>query len=423
MVVRPSTTIFRNSVIEKPNRYSLVLEKPKRSSVYVLDNRKPVKPVRNSTLPKYDKIEESFVAGNSVISSKPSASAKPSTAVPVPTPSTSTPLLSAIVASASSSVAKSAVATTASADLTTPVRKMDEKENLPSTLKKSFLSTPFRKTPFKKIGDRKLIRIKKKSLSPGTPKPSFKRIGNTKLIRIRESLTSDKSSTPNSIYSIKTKTKLVKKVKNTPSNNSKFRFSFITPLSIRKNKIIRQSSFNVSKRNIQVPVKKSRSSSFTSRFKLDRRKDKKDRVISRRSSKTQLKKLSNGTYHVSATKLQKLGSTPTSSSPAKPARTTSRKVSIYRPRATALNPNLAPNKLITVQGIKFTVADNGRRLKRVVSESELSAAPSNATVTYSASVSQTSPGQSQTSPVLSTSTCSPTAGKNSSPGNLLKYLL
>ena len=85
-----------------------------------------------------------------------------------------------------------------------------------------------RKTPFKKIGNRKLIRVnKKKSLSPGTPKPSFKRIGNNKLIRIRESLASDKtSSTPGKVYRIKTKTKIVKSVKNTPTNTSKYRLEF-----------------------------------------------------------------------------------------------------------------------------------------------------------------------------------------------------
>ena len=397
----------RNSVIEKPNRYSLILEKPKRNSVYVVDNRKPVKPARQTII---GKIQESQAESDIVQSS---ANVVTNLSQSNPTPSTSTPLLASVPkSSVASSIITSSTANTSTtiSALTTPVRKADEKENLPSAIKKSFLSTPFRKTPFKKIGDRKLIRVKKKSLSPGTPKPSFKRIGNTKLIRIRESLTNDKSSTPSSIYSIKTKTKLVKKVKNTPSNNSKFRFSFITPLSVRKNKIVKQTSFKNLPRQPQT-----KKNSFTSRFKLDRRGDKKpSRVITKRSSQTRLRKLSNGTYKVSATKLTKLGSTPTSSAPSKPVRT--RKFSIYRPKATAVNPNLAPNKVITVQGIKFAVADNGRRLKRL-SESELSAAPSSLAYSASVSQSQTSPGLSQTSPGVSTS--SPTQTKQSSPGLFL----
>jgi len=379
----------RMSVVEKPNRYSLIVEKPKRNSVYSVDNRKsvnivehrkPVKPVRQtiihssvpvncSTLPVSNSGSDSVTSstsGSSLSCSTPALGGSNSSCVPM----TPTPTMTS--------------------------KKTDEKENLPSTTKKSFLFTPLRKTPFKKIGTRKLIRVKKKSLSPGTPKPSFKRIGNTKLIRIRDSLTSDKS-TPTSIYSIRTKTKIVKKVKNTPSNISKFRFSFITPLSVRKNRIVRQTS----NKNIARVKKRS----FTSRFKLDRR-DKKDTFIHKGSGQSRLKKLSNGTYHVSATKLQKVGSTTT---PVKPART--RNISIYRPKANVLNPNIAPNKVISVQGIKFTVADNGRKLKRL-SESDLGSSSVPSTLAYSASVSQTSPGNSQTSPAMS----STSTAKQTSPG-------
>jgi hypothetical protein len=197
--------------------------------------------------------------------------------------------------------------------------KVDEKENLPSTSKKSsFLFTPLRRTAFKKIGDRKLIRLKKKSLSPGTPKPSFKRIGNKKLIRIRDSLTGSEAKTPGSplqVYEIKTKTKLVKTVKNTPSNASKYRFSFITPLSVRKLKLARGEPASESLKRSAESTKKT-GGSFANRFKLDRRpkavkvaerskvmaaaavEPAKEKSMLKRSSQSRLKKLSGSTYHV-----------------------------------------------------------------------------------------------------------------------------
>jgi hypothetical protein len=206
--------------------------------------------------------------------------------------------------------------------------KLDEKENLPSTNKRgSFLFTPLRRTAFKKIGDRKLIRIKKKSLSPGTPKPSFKRIGNKKLIRIRDSLAGGGSEikTPGSplqVYEIKTKTKLVKAVKNTPSNASKYRFSFITPLSVRKLRLARgepavvpSEKLNRSSEGENKKRTGNSSSSFANRFKLDRRpraviaaelvkqqraatEPTNEKIMAKRPSQSRLKKLSGSTYHV-----------------------------------------------------------------------------------------------------------------------------
>ena len=331
--VAPPEKPVRHSIVEKPNRYSIV-EKPNRYSVVEKAKRNSVYVVDNiSTLPH---------------------------------------------------------------NFATPLRKTEEKENVPSSSKKNFLFTPLRKTAFKKIGNRKLIRVKKKSLSPGTPKPSFKRIGNNKLIRIRESLTSDKS-TPMKVYAIKTKTKIVKSVKNTPTNNSKYRFSFITPLSIRKNKLVSQAFSAKSKSPV---VKKS---NFTNPFRLDRR-EKKGKHLARKTSQTKLKKLSTGTYHVSATKLQRVGSERSS------IRT--RSVNIYRPKAAAINPNIAPNKVITLQGVKFAVAENGRKLKRVPESDSQSA-------NYSASVSHTSPGQSQTT----SPGCNTSPGVQSIPGGRSPALL
>ena len=342
---KPPDKPVRHSIIEKPNRYSTIIEKPKRNSVYVVQN-----------------------TPNNFSVSTPAAT-------------------TAIVAPSVAATATPAATVTPPSAFKTPARKNEGKENVPSSSsKKSFLFTPLRKTPFKKIGSRKLVR---KKSSPGTPKPSFKRIGNNKLVRIRESLAGDKAS-PLKVYKIKTKTKIVKSVKNTPTNNSKYRFSFITPLSLRKSKLVSQ-TFGSARPKTQNSGG-DKKPSFANRFRLDRRRDRKTaKPLARTSSSalprkttstTRLRKLSGSTYRVSATKLQRVAA------PAKPSR--ARQVSIYRPKAAVLNPSLAPNRLITVQGVKFAVAENGRKLKRL-SESESTAANS-----YSASVSHTSPGQSQT---------------------------
>jgi len=278
----------------------------------------------------------------------------------------------------------------------TPKLSVD-KENVPSAKSKMNLFTPLRKSAFKKIGSRKLVRVKRKSGgSPGTPNASFKKIGSKKLIRIQESAVKDKSaSDKTSIYQVKTKTKIVKAVKNTPTNTSKYRFSFITPLTLRKHKVVARNSGSLIKSS-----GKKRLSSFRSRFKLDRRSKQtkaEPKVLFQASTQTKLKKLSGTTYKVSATKLSKVSS----HSPSKPHRTKH----LAQP-----HPTLASSKVITVQGIKFSVADNGRKLKRLPSSLP---SPS---LSYSASVSHscpttTSPGQvssspqaDKTSPVINTVT-------------------
>ena len=61
-----------------------------------------------------------------------------------------------------------------------------------------------------------------------------------------------------------------------------------------------------------------------------------------------MKKLSGASYRVSATKLNKVSS---------------------KGHQSAKVQSLSNNKVITVQGVKFTVADNGRKLRRVPSSS------------------------------------------------------
>eukprot|EP00092_Neocalanus_flemingeri_P029485 GFUD01032015.1.p1 GENE.GFUD01032015.1~~GFUD01032015.1.p1 ORF type:complete len:839 (-),score=276.56 GFUD01032015.1:49-2565(-) len=280
-----------------------------------------------------------------------------------------------------------------------------DKENVPSVKSKLNLFTPLRKSAFKKIGSRKLVRVKRKSGgSPGTPNASFKKIGSKKLIRIHESAAgeSDKAS----IYHVKTKTKIVKTVKNTPTNTSKYRFSFITPLSLRRPKVTARNSGSLKKSS-----GKKRLSSFRSRFKLDRRSKQtkaEPKVLFQSSKQPRLKKLSGMTYKVSATKLSKVSTNP----PCKPHRTKH----LVQP-----HPTLANSKVITVQGVKFSVADNGRKLKRLPSSLP---SPS---LSYSASVSQscptsTSPGQVSSSPQADNKTSPVTVNTSSTTTSKKVYL-
>jgi len=280
-----------------------------------------------------------------------------------------------------------------------PTESVPDKENLPSSkANKLDLLTPIRKSAaFKKIGSRKLVRKKSGSpISPNTiPNASFKKIGSKKLIRIVNDSGSVKvkaKPSPVNNYQVKTKTKIVKSVKNTPSNTSKYRFSFITPLSMRKNKIIKTSGGS------KKLGSGKKLSAFKSRFKLDRRSDGKQepKALFRSSSttsKTKLKKVSGSTYRVSSTKLQKVGCLSSSSLSSTGGARTNKYREKSKLKPSQVNPSLASKKVITVQGVKFSVADNGRKLKRLASSSSTSQQVAGYSG-YSASVSQTaSPGQ------------------------------
>jgi len=265
------------------------------------------------------------------------------------------------------------------------------KENQPSTATKTKLNlfTPLRKSAFKKIGSRKLVR--RKSSSPGTPKASFKKIGNKKLIRVVNAGEEKKSSPNSSTYDVKTKTKLIKNVKNTPSNVAKYKFSFITPLSMKKSRSRLSNSGSIKKTSGKKSL-----SSFKSRFKLDRRQKagKTEPKVLFQGSSSKVKKLSGASYRVSATKLNKVSS---------------------KGHQSAKVQSLSNNKVITVQGVKFTVADNGRKLRRVPSSSGAcainmatvsSSTNTSPGLTYSASVSGSCPTNASTSPQTDTASTS-----------------
>lgn len=276
---------------------------------------------------------------------------------------------------------------------------IEEKENVPSkstSVKSSKynLFTPLRKTAFRKIGTKKLVRDKSKSPTAHTPlNTSFKKIGSKKLIRIRKNTdkSSDKSS-PVRIYKVKTKTKIVKK---TPTNPTKSRFSFVTPMSLRKHKFMQRNSSTKlvasGGKSVGTPTKKR---SFRDRFRLDRRPkhileptNTKKKVISKKPSQSKLKSISGSLYHVSPTCIKK-------SAPNKPNRTTQ----TYRQKPAAIVPSLAANKFITVQGVRFSVADNGRKLKRLPDVDDQSTAPASTPFTSPAS---SQPSSKNPSPAMS----------------------
>merc|ERR1719342_2071579 len=180
-------------------------------------------------------------------------------------------------------------------------------------------------------------------------------IGSKKLIRITEKSVSSTSKDKNSpSYQVKTKTKIVKSVKDTPSNRNKYKFSFITPLANRKTKYLANSLSD--KKSRSNGMRRKSLSSFRTRFKLDRRsktKPPRPQVLFKDSS--------------SGAKLK------------------------------TVNPGLAASKVITVQGVKFAVGDNGKKLKRLPSSKEAAAS-------YSASVSHqtTPPGLLSSPPGLPT---------------------
>ena len=277
-----------------------------------------------------------------------------------------------------------------SSDPVTPKTSVN-KENLPSTSKTKInnLFTPLRKSAFKKIGSRKLIR--RKSGSPGTPKASFKKIGNKKLIRIVDGENKGNDSPNSSFFDVKTKTKLIKNVKNTPSNAAKYKFSFITPLTGKKSgsRVLNSGSFKKSSGKKTL-------SSFRSRFKLDRRqKLTKTEPKALFQSGAKMKKMSGSTYRVSASRLTKVG-------------TNTKKPGLPGAKVQA---GLANNKVISVQGVKFSVAENGRKLRRLPP----APATTGSTTTspglsgYAASVSASCPTNQSSSPQTDSANQRPTS--------------
>ena len=253
------------------------------------------------------------------------------------------------------------------------------KENQPSTSKTKInnLFTPLRKSAFKKIGSRKLVR--RKSGSPGTPKASFKKIGNKKLIRIVDGENKANESANSSFFDVKTKSKLIKNVKNTPSNAAKYKFSFITPLTGKKSRSRVHNSGSIKKSSGKKTL-----SSFRSRFKLDRR-----QKLTKTEPKvlfqggTKMKKMAGSTYRVSATKLSKVAT------------------GTKKPGVTGHKAQAGVNsKVISVQGVKFSVAENGRKLRRLpsVPVASGSTTTSPGLSGYAASVSASCPTNQSSSP-------------------------
>ena len=196
------------------------------------------------------------------------------------------------------------------------------------------MATPrAKKSIFKMIGTRKLVRVntpvmkKSSPISPPKTAPpgSFKKLGKRKLVRMRSASgskmtpTSAKRRNATDVYKVKTRQKIVK-VTPTKTNKTPIRkLLFSTPFSAK--------------------LKKSKLTPFASvlsQFKVDRRKA------------MAAKKKLNVEPEVPVSKPVPETKKPSTPAPPKPARKA-------KPSTT----------LINVQGVRYSVSDNGRKLKRL----------------------------------------------------------
>jgi len=247
-----------------------------------------------------------------------------------------------------------------------------EKENLrtpaPSTSNSSKTPSVFSsatKALFKRIGNRKLVRVKSNSnsaqtgstSSQDTPKfrTSLTKIGTRKLVQANSKKLSPKNKAKLSLegtYKVKTSRKIVKKQRSP---------IFATPFSAKKRKV--QSSPNYKSPN---KTRKYGLSKVFNPFRIDRR-----------ASAPAVKKRRSATSHsfMAATTAKKNIGSPMKAQ--KPMSNTNNQIQNYKVSPVMKKP--APPKparrtpakpkpsttLINVQGVRYTVSDKGRKLNRV----------------------------------------------------------
>ncbi len=232
------------------------------------------------------------------------------------------------------------------------------------------------KNMFKKIGKRKLVRDNSKAsvtkVTPlATPKSSFTKIGTRKLIRRSSKispksavLSATKSAPPlTGIYKVKTNNKIIKKHHNSP-HHFKSSNIFTTPFSSKK----RRRSSPYSNNNIKTNKPKVHTHFKLSRvlnpFRVDRRVKPAPRAATNHNQNNKVLKRSATPSRLSNNKMQQKVAKPAVVTPemkrplppAKPARKTP-----VRPKAGPGNPTT----LINVQGVRYTVSDNGKKLNRI----------------------------------------------------------
>jgi len=242
-----------------------------------------------------------------------------------------------------------------------------EKENVrtPShPIKTPSVFASAKKSLFKKIGNRKLVRVKSTSSNKSdqeTPKfrTSLTKIGHRKLIKGKPQspqkqsvkVVKKKKLSLEGTYRVKTSRKVVK-------NSSPI---FVTPFTSRKRKASTPSSKSPMSRKrfalsrVLNPFKVDRRLSSSSVKKPMKRTVTPKKLGSGRNKKTSL----NNSCSPSRVQKYAINNTPLMKKPAppKPTRRT--------PAASSSKPSTT---LINVQGVRFAVSDNGRKLKRLQQE-------------------------------------------------------
>ena len=252
-----------------------------------------------------------------------------------------------------------------------------EKENIktpahqPQKTPSTFSSA---KTLFKKIGQRKLVRVKNSKLNHSnqqTPKQPVKKIVTSrKVIRVQSTkkLSSKNSAAANlsleGTYKVKTDKKIVKRspIFNTPFSTKK-----------RKRRFSNSPSIVHKKRFKLVKV--------LNPFRVDRRKNKKEAqsrkimtrsLTPRRQGSTTSSKTKKINSPVVKSSILKESQKPKSCTP----QLMKKPVPPKPVRKTPVRPKPAvATTLINVQGIKYTISDNGRKLNRLSEQKEEMKAP------------------------------------------------
>ena len=228
-----------------------------------------------------------------------------------------------------------------------------EKENSPTITK----SSP-RKTAFKKIGKRKLVRIKSKvQTQKSTKSTGFKKIGTKKLVRVssQQRKSPTKPSTPALAYKIKTNKKLIK----TPISFSSRIHKLVTPLSLRRTARRERAK--------QSPHSKSSGHSpfyykVLNPFKVDRRQERKKLPTTPHPTIRRSPKIS------AALKLAppSSNSTPMAVVPSSGTTATPKTMPPPKPARQSVNRNKAGgDTVVNIEGVKFKVSENGRKLNRL----------------------------------------------------------
>ncbi len=251
------------------------------------------------------------------------------------------------------------VAAAGTSGKSSPGSSSSEKENSPATARISTPPSVNRKTVFKKIGQRKLVRVKQKKISARTEvvqsakSTPFRKIGTRKLIRLQSreppAPPKQRKSPTHLVYKVKTNRKIVKSpggpgVAATPLRTPTARrfiiSKLVTPLSLRRKRRSTAASPRLNRSHNGQLLQR------LNPFKIDRRPKK---------SKPEEESVAESPEKPG---LLAPPQTPKSIPPPKPAR---KRVSA----APSDQPKPSQEAVVNIDGVKFKVSENGRKLNRL----------------------------------------------------------